>query len=272
VFERLSARIIRATTLIDTAYRRFDRARSLLVTRFASDAVIEAFNDLTYGSSAVYKPEAPNYRRELFNWEIEAIARVFPPAPGRVLVGGAGGGREAFGLAERGYEVVAFEPSPDLAASLAGHAAVNSGVRGFIARYEDLPVLRPAGAAGGADLTGLPRFDAALFGWTSFSHLRGRARRVEALRAMAAVTDGPVILSFYLSRTRPGSASGRLRRLAEALGFRPGADQFTTHVGYYHLSTPEELRADVRDAGLEIVVESYDDSDGRWPYVAVRRP
>ena len=69
---RLAARAIRATSLVDSAYRRFDALRSALVARFAPDTVLDAFNDLTYGASAVYRPDAANYRSELFNWEVEA--------------------------------------------------------------------------------------------------------------------------------------------------------------------------------------------------------
>ena len=40
--DRLLARAIRATMVVDTAARRFDRVRSALVTRFASESVLDA--------------------------------------------------------------------------------------------------------------------------------------------------------------------------------------------------------------------------------------
>jgi hypothetical protein len=269
---RLAARAIRATALVDTAYRRFDGLRSVLVARFASDGVLDAFNDLTYGASAVYRPDAPNYRSELFHWEIEAIGRAFPAAPARVLVGGAGGGREAFALAARGYEVVAFEPSPQLAGTMALHAAVAGPVTACIGRYEDLPTLQVAAeGAGSIDLRQLPVFGAAMFGWSSYSHIRYRKARVVALREMAAVTDGPVVVSFYLGRAPARTPQSRLQEIVRRLGLGGSFDRFTTHVGFYHLSTAEELHAEARDAGLEVVHECYDDLDGRWPYVVLRR-
>jgi SAM-dependent methyltransferase len=266
----LAARAIRATALIDTAYRRFDSLRSSVVARFAPDAVLDAFNDLTYGVTDVYRPDAPNYRSELFNWEQDAIARVFPAAPARVLIGGAGGGREAFALAARGYEVVAFEPSSALVGAMAAHAA-EGGVAPFVARYEDLPHLRTLDGANVISLRERPRFDAALLGWASYSHIRHRADRVLALREIAAVTAGPVLVSFYLAPERRVHPTSRLRRVATAIGITGGPDHFTTHVGFYHLSTPSELRSEAADAGLEIVHECYDSSDGRWPYIVVRR-
>jgi len=76
--------------VVDRAARRFDQARYALVTRLASHAVLDAFNDLAYERTPVYRAGAPEFRQALFNWEIEAIARAFPDPPGRVLVGGAG--------------------------------------------------------------------------------------------------------------------------------------------------------------------------------------
>ena len=64
--------------------------------------------------------------------------------PGRLLIGGAGGGREAFALAARGYEVVAFEPSAALARSMVQHAPAGISVEALIGRYEDLPWLTSA--------------------------------------------------------------------------------------------------------------------------------
>ena len=268
---RLAARAIRATSLVDSAYRRFDALRSALVARFAPDTVLDAFNDLTYGASAVYRPDAANYRSELFNWEVEAIGRLFPPPPARVLVGGAGGGREAFALAARGYDVLAFDPSPPLVRSMAAHAGEAGRVGALSGRYEDLPTLRAAtDAAEAVCVRDLPVFDAALFGWSSYSHIRYHAARVAALREVAAVTRGPILVSFYLDRG-VAPPHTRLRRFARALGVGGTRDRFTTHVGFYRLSTPDELHAEAQDAGLAVVHECYDDSDGRWPYIALQR-
>jgi SAM-dependent methyltransferase len=270
---RLAARTIRATGAIDAAYRHFDSVRSMVVARFAPDTVLDAFNDITYGATDVYKPDAPIYRSGLFNWEGEAIGRAFPSAPARVLVGGAGGGREAFALADRGYDVVAFDPSERLVESMAAHASTLEAGRGrvdaLLGRYEDLPRLRTAGAESSTvDLRQRPPFDAALLGWASYSHLRQRQHRILALRQIGALTAGPVLVSFYLGRdTKPRT---RRSRLARRLGF-DGLDRFTTHIGYYHLSMPDELRHEAREAGLQVLVESLDDSDGRWPYLVLRR-
>ena len=64
----------------------------------------------------------PPSARTSFRGRKRCFERYFPPPPAHILVGGAGGGREAFALLERGYRVTAFEPSEALAASMAAAA------------------------------------------------------------------------------------------------------------------------------------------------------
>lgn len=268
---RLGASAIRATFLLDRAYRWLDRGRSLLVTAYASDEVLAAYNDLTYGATSVYDAAAPQFRQKLFEWEADLVKQVFPKPPGRVLVGGAGGGREAFQLAAMGYEVTAFEPSAGLARSMRDRA-VQSGaaVEALRGRYEDMPVLQRVESDARCDLRDVRPFDAAILGWSSYSHIRDSRDRSAALKAFAAVTDGPVVASFFLRRPPSGKPSwkGRLARL----GRRNEGDQFTTHIGFYHLSSREELAGEIAAAGLSVVAASYDESDGHWPWIAVARP
>jgi hypothetical protein len=269
--DRLLARCIRASTIVDRAARRFDQARSALLTRLTPATVLDACNDLAYERTPVYRAGSPEFRHTLFNWEAEAIASTFPDPPGRVLIGGAGGGREAFALASRGYQVVAFEPSAILARSMVEHGPGGADVQALIGRYEELPWLTNAATGARFDVRAGGPFEAALFGWTSFSHLRTRAARVSALRGVGELTNGPVMLSFYARRPQVASPAGFFHRTAGALGLRFEGDLFTPYVGFYHLSAPDELAAEVRDAALEPVCASFDELDGRWPYVVVRR-
>jgi len=271
-WSRLGARAIRATMLLDRAYTLFDRARSRVVVGLAGASVLDAHNDLTYGASSVYDAGESVFRTELFNWETEVV-RVLPAPPGRILVGGAGGGREAFALAALGYRVTAFEPSRVLARSMAEKArSLGAAVESCVGRYEQLPELERVDDGAALDLRAGPRFDASLLGWASYSHVRTRRERVATLRAFADVTDGPVIFSFYLLRApRGGAARGRLARVADAIGVKADNSRFTPFIGFYHLSSAEELRSEIAEAGMSIGESSWDDSDGRWPWVAAVR-
>ena len=268
--DRLLARAIRATMVVDTAARRFDRVRSTLVTRFASESVLDAYNELAYDATPVYEAGSASFRQGLFNWEQEMIALAFPKAPGTVLIGGAGGGREAFALAALGYAVVAFDPSAGLARSMAREGHANGRVDALMGRYEDLPRLVRVRDGTQVDLRALAPFDAAMFGWTSYSHMRTSDARIAALRIVGQLTKGPVVISFFLARQGPPRQPGRARRVARALGFRPTGDAFTPYIGFYHHSTAAEIEDEARRAGLDLTRACYDDLDGRWPYLVLR--
>ena len=269
---RFGARLVRSTFVIDRAYHAVDKGRAMLVTAFASDAVLSAYNDLTYAASSSYDAGSEKFREKLFSWEEELIGRVFPKPPCRVLVGGAGGGREPFQLAAMGYDVTAFDSSVKLARSMRDRASrTGAAVEALVGRYEDTPIMHRVSDDGVCDLSAVPPFQATLLGWSSFSHVRTTELRSDCLQRLAAVTDGPVAASVFL---RPSSARRRsaFKRFFDTLGRRSEGDAFTAHLGYYHLSSREELEAEVSAAGLEFVVKSYDESEGRWPWIAVARP
>src|ERR671918_3043882 len=108
-------RAINTSRIIERIYNRLNALRSLAVLAFASDATLDAFNASAYGTAERYDPESSAYVASLYPWEEEAIDKYFPLAPSRILVGGAGAGREPLALAERGYQVTAFEPVAKLA-------------------------------------------------------------------------------------------------------------------------------------------------------------
>jgi hypothetical protein len=85
---------------------------------------------------------------------------------------------------------------------------------------------------------------------------------------MAALTDGPVVASFY---ARPAGRPRGLRGRLETLGRRTSGDAFSPYIGFYHWSSAEEISKEVAAAGLRIVDQCWEDRDGNWPWVAVAR-
>jgi hypothetical protein len=250
--------LIRATGLLDRAYIRFTTVRSALVLALAPDAFLSRYGELAYGRIPRYRTDAPAFRRDLHWWEEEAFARFFPAPPGRILIGGAGGGREAFALAERGYEVVAFEPSPQLVETFA--ASMPSGCRMAVYRagYEDLPTLAPAepGHPPG-DLREMRPFSAGVMGWSSFTHVLTAQQRLQALLAFAQATAGPVLISFEVDwprMSRRGTPGWR-DRLQPFLPGRPlvPGDIFTPDTGFRHQFTEQEIRVLFRAAGMRVL-------------------
>jgi SAM-dependent methyltransferase len=240
------ARLVRSTVMVDRCYRLFDRLRSKYVLACAPDAFYDVYNDLTYSRQAIYRADAETFRASLFAFEERVIARHFPPPPGTVLIGAAGGGREALALARRGYEVVAFDPAARLAASIV-RASGEFPIETFVGRYEDLPVLsslaRPPVVT---DLRSRAPFAAAIMGWVSFSHLRSDARCIDALRQIGNLTRGPILVSSH-----PGD---------NLIGF-------SAHMGYYRGLSSADIGLLGERAGLETVF--LDDGDN-WPYAVLR--
>jgi len=243
-----------------------------MVLAVASDRTLDRFNDLAYAKAADYDPRSPAFRAYLFPWEERVVERYFPPAPARVLVGGAGSGREAFALLQRSYQVTAFDPSPALVEAMAGRRAVEGTLTAFVGAYERLPLLDPLGPhARAVDLETLGPFDASVIGWGSFSHLRTAERRLLTFRAFARATRGPVVVSFLkVGGPSPSRRSaGRIgRRLRKRRG-RDEKDAFSVHIGYYHVFEDDEI-VDLADrAGLDVIHLSSDDRDTNWPHAVL---
>jgi hypothetical protein len=268
------ARALLLTRGVDWIYRMADKARSELVAALASDAVLDRFNDIAYGGTRSYRPDTSSFRAYLFPWEEETVRRFFPEPPAHVLVGGAGGGREALALLDLGYHVTAFEPSPQLAEALASRARDIEGLTVYRARYEELPHLRGASGEENVDVRSLAPIDAVIAGWGSFSHLRTRELRVSVLESLARATEGPILVSFlglYEERGAPASLLGRLRRALPRRGGRGSGDMFSVYVGFFHRTNEPEIEALAGAAGLEIVHRSFDQRDTNWPHVILRR-
>ena len=267
---RLAARLIHSTTLIDRAYLKFDRLRSLVVLAFASESFFDVHSKLAYGDATAYRADSAQFRSGLFPWEQAAIGAFFPAPPARVLLGGAGGGREAYPLVEMGYDVVAFEPAPVLAATMAQKAGAEfPSLKTYRGAYEDLPTVFAIPGNESIDLRGSAPFDAAIIGWASYSHLVSDSARVAALEKLAALTSGPLLVSCFPERggyvATPGTGlSKALKRRA----LRHGRSIFTTGIGYVRLLSEDDLRALADRAGLQIVRSWW---QSEWPHAILQR-
>jgi 2-polyprenyl-3-methyl-5-hydroxy-6-metoxy-1,4-benzoquinol methylase len=119
-------------------------------------------------------------------WEQEAIDQHFA---GRrsLLVGCAGGGREVFALARRGFAVSAFDCSPSLVESARAYAAENElAVRYAFSAPDHVP--------------DLGMHDGAIVGWGGYMHIIGAERRIAFLRRFRAQLEpgSPLLVSFYV--------------------------------------------------------------------------
>jgi len=255
----LGLKAINQSRVIDRIYGRLNALRSLAVLALASETTLDGFNAATYGAAERYDPNSEAFVSSLYPWEELAIERHFPPPPARIVVGGAGAGREPFALAERGYEVVAFEPVARLAEVMAKRAAtIGAPVTTYRGGYQRLPRLEPVDESG--DQTLAPGFDAAVIGWGSISHLYTDRDRVGALESMAALTSGPILVSFIATRPEGPLRASRVRKWLLDRRGRHVADRFSISMGFHHPVNEEEVRQLAATANLEVAALEFSHS------------
>jgi ubiquinone/menaquinone biosynthesis C-methylase UbiE len=190
---------------------------------------------------------ASGARRVEFLRVRELLARHLPSPPATVFDVGGGAGVYAIPLAADGYEVHLIDAVP-LLVEQAAEAARAAGVSLASTTVGDARSLDSADGTADAVLMFGPLY-----------HLTSAADRAAALREARRVTrPGGVVAAMALSRFYPmfeelaGGLTGPARGTASYLGdgqYRnPAGDVSAFTTSYFH--RPEELAAEVRDAGL----------------------
>lgn len=259
-------RWIRALLLADRAVHSTVRLAALLRTELllagADAPTRDAVNARVFSAEDTYAPGGPAFDRGLFAWERDALAHPAFPRAGRVLLGGAGGGRELVALAAMGYTVDAFEPAAALYAALRSQATGGITLQGS---YADLV---RAASHGEGPLAALRDrgYDGVVLGWASFTHLTTGGEAEATLRAVRAIAPRATVLVSYLGPDDDGRANGRVEALrpwvraglarvtgrTESLageGFAPGA-------GFYRRFAPAEFEALAQAAGYEVATHA----------------
>ena len=181
----------------------------------------------------------------LADWEAAAIDAHFP-AGGRLVVTGAGGGREVLALRDRGFDAVGFEP----------HAGLVEAGAALLREHGHDDVLHLMGREGFPAQAG--RSDGVVVGWGSYMHVLGRGQRVAFLRAARATLEpgAPLLVSFwvrpeseraYRHIARIATVLRRLRRREPA----DEGDQLGPH--FAHRFVRSQLEGELRDGGFEPV-------------------
>ena len=179
----------------------------------------------------------------LATWEAAAIEAHFP-AGGRVIVTGAGAGRELVGLLERGFEPLGFEPNEQLAAAgVALLAASGHGECLRVSRRDEFPRAAPAA-------------DAVIVGWGSYGLIPGRRRRIAFLRGARErlSPNAPLLVSFF---ERPPTRyfavvhriAGPLRRLRRT---EPTELGDALMPNYAHYFSRDEIESELAEGGFRL--------------------
>jgi len=211
---------------------------------------------LLYDQEPKYSLGSDHNESGLFAFERAAIELAFPAPPASILVGGCGGGREIFGLLDRGYRIAAaYDPVESFIASLRIDPRL-SEIRdrlyvGAHQTLESMPALMQLRRDGA-------EADAVIVGWSSYTHLRGSARRVKFLRELRTLCPrGPVLLSFFAEMgsepERPARLRAGLRRLfGTTSSMAEWGDGLRRGQGAVHYFTEAAISLEAAQAGYRV--------------------
>ena len=200
--------------------------------------------DVERGRSFTYRDEQHNLGG-LRDWEDAAIDAHFPPRA-RVIVTGAGGGREVIALLERGFDAIGYEPNKALVD--AGAELLRRLGHGDRLRKSERDVF-PADTG---------PCDAVLVGWASYMLIPSRERRLAFLRTarQALPAGAPILCSFFVRS--PGvryysvvaRTANLVRRVRRAEPVELGD---TIGQNFVHRFTREEIESELADGGFRVV-------------------
>ena len=183
----------------------------------------------------------------LFSWEKIMLDQFFQPGS-RVLVAGAGGGRELIALHRAGYAADGFDCTPSLVETsrrLADDLQIPCTIT--LCPPNDVP-------------PNLPLYDAAIVGWTVYTCIPGRAHRIAFLQKIRHCLphEAPILVSVW-GRSETTRADRWMQKLAERLRRLRGrpaepvelGDEIVSF-GYHHCFDHRELEEELRAGGFEM--------------------
>ena len=162
-----------------------------------------------------------------------------------------------------------FEPVQELVDAVPSAASGPRCANGFVGSYETLPILRSVGGRT-VSLQDHGPFAAGVCGWASVAHVRTDHGRVSALRAMAALVEGPMLLSVYAPTWAPSTKAGVRGGISKWL-YGTGA-MFLPGLGRVQTFGEAELRNLIERAGLDILALDTSPAIDNWPHAVVHTP
>lgn len=206
---------------------------------------LEALDTAFYDASVKYSGSDHNLRG-LFAWEAEAVRSHFS-AGSRVMVLGAGGGREVIALRREGFQADGWESHPNLVA--AG--------REILRATGDCPCALRLGPRSRVPEEA-DTYDGVILGWTMYTLVAGRATRVELLRGARArlATGGPLLLSFHyrpLHCPRSRQVLRAASHVTHLLRRQPPDLGDDLSPNYVHRFTQDQIRTELEAGGFQFL-------------------
>jgi len=218
-----------------------------VLTRERMHAIDEEFYTRTRN-----RTRQPNYhdkeynRRGLWAWEERVLTEHFAECDRLILIG-AGGGREVLALLRLGYQIDGFESHPALVAaanSLLQEEGFDTSV-GLVQRDES-PNTKTT-------------YDGIIVGWGAYMLVQSRRHRITLLKQLRALTHRqcPILLSFYWRSGSPSASYKMSAFLANMI--RRTTNREPIDVGdwlapaYVHFFTRDEIASELSEGGFLLV-------------------
>ncbi len=258
--------------------RQFDR-----LDRFLSGIALSALDPdhWTKLTSHIYSARGDYQRDGLFSWEKKWFDKDLPPAPCRILIGGAGTGREVIALMDLGYEVVAFDPASSFVKKTQDLQQKRACLAFEQGTYKDMADESSETAARlNTTIQSHAPYDAVVFGWGSYTHIASETVRIDVLKKCLHLAPGaPVLLSFWMrgddterARTRAWKAGWRLGQLfvgqKNPRAEDPG-DDISGRAGYGHFFSRREIERIAKEAGYKIARQAPGPYSGVFPHTTL---
>jgi hypothetical protein len=180
-----------------------------------------------------------------FGWEKSVLDRFFRQGS-RVLVAGAGGGREVLALRNAGFDAEGFECSLPL---------VNASEQIFDRLGEStyVTLCEPDRVPQGPRI-----YDGLVVGWTVYTHIPTKARRVAFLQALSrrALSNSPLLISFFERQSSSGDdvlvhrTAGLCRFLLRGRKEPLEVGDRISYSRFVRWFTSDEVEAELRTAGF----------------------
>lgn len=238
---------------------------------------------LFYLTTMVYNAKKGNENKGLFEWESEWFENDLPDPPARLLVGGAGAGREVKVLIKKGYYIVAFDPAARYVEKAKQENTEKNCLAYLTGSYEDLLNEHSGNSTMNQAVHTYGPYDAVILGWGSFTHISETHMRVALLQKLKQLCpQGPVLISFWMREN--SEATGRKK--AFKLGYRIGhhfnkrgekmtdlpseGDDITLHAGYGHFFSMPEIKQLVEASHYHFVENPKVSYLKHFPHITIR--
>jgi hypothetical protein len=237
--------LLKLEGLVSTLYD----VREELLFALSSDAERISVGNLIYAQQQVYFPSSQLFQSGLLDWEERLVAHSSFPRAGRILVGGAGAGREMSALQSRGYRTIGFDPSVELVE--AGRKALGLATSELIvASYDDLIEAAITGTGPlGACVAAGEAISAVILSFGSISYVVNADDRKRLCACITALApQAPILLSFLGENLEAKRANASVRLLAYWITVLKGTkprqkmQRFLPHAGFVGLVTQDEVR------------------------------